>query len=55
VRGAHPGELDPVVPERLRAEDGDAEEPVLSPFGLDPYYEDAFCPLLQGGMGTCCG
>lgn len=27
----------------------------LSPFQMDPYYEDAFCILLDTGMRTCCG
>lgn len=43
-------------PAAPRAIEGEAVAgSVLSPFKMDPYYQDAFCVLLEGGMRTCCG
>jgi hypothetical protein len=52
VRGAHP---DDVTDRTAEAPEPEKAVASLSPFELDPYYEDAFCVLLDGGMRSCCG
>ena len=50
MRSAHPDDLEALLPSDEDAEP--SEQP--TPFEFDDYYADAFCSLLDGGMGTCC-